>query len=159
MKLQGTMMNEKKIPKVYLLNNFMCISFLKSQKFIEMEYRFVIARHWEEVGVARKMVWILKNNMRFLMVIEMLCIVTVSTPEPHKETHHKCARCYHCGKLGKKSRQSFCVSLKVRVSQTSPVFQRLRIHLPVHGTWFDSWSGETPHAREQQSSCAVSTEP
>ena len=45
----------------------------------------------EKLGVARKMVWILKNNMRFLRVMEMLCTVTVSTSEPRKETYHKFA--------------------------------------------------------------------
>ena len=75
----------KMIPKVYLPNNSRYISFLKWQKIIEMEDRLVIAST-EKLGVAWKMVWILKNNMRFPRVMEMLCIVTVSTLEPRKET-------------------------------------------------------------------------
>ena len=36
--------------------------------------------------------------------------------------------------------------------------QWIRIHLPMQGTWVDSWSGKIPHATEQLSQYTVTTE-
>ena len=36
--------------------------------------------------------------------------------------------------------------------------QWLRIHLPMQGTGFEPWSGKIPHATEQLSPCATTTE-
>ena len=43
--------------------------------------------------------------------------------------------------------------------RASLVAQWLRIRLPMQGTWFDPWSGKIPHAMEQLSPCATTTEP
>ena len=43
--------------------------------------------------------------------------------------------------------------------RTSLLAQWLRIHLPVHGTWFDPQSGKIPPAEGQLSACATTTEP
>ena len=43
--------------------------------------------------------------------------------------------------------------------RTSLLVQWLRIHLPVHGTWFDPQSGKIPHAEGQLSARATTTEP
>ena len=42
---------------------------------------------------------------------------------------------------------------------TSLVAQWLRIHLPMQGHGFDSWSGKIPHATEKLSLCTTTTEP
>ena len=36
--------------------------------------------------------------------------------------------------------------------------QWLRIHRPVHGTWFYPWSGKIPRATEQLSTCTTTTD-
>ena len=41
---------------------------------------------------------------------------------------------------------------------TSLMVQRLRIHLPMQGHGFEPWSGKIPHAAEQLSPCATTTE-
>ena len=40
----------------------------------------------------------------------------------------------------------------------SLVVQWLRIHLPMQGSGFEPWSGKNPHAAEQLSPCATTTE-
>ena len=40
----------------------------------------------------------------------------------------------------------------------SLVVQRLRTHLRMQGTWFNSWSGKIPHDSGQLSPCAATTE-
>ena len=42
---------------------------------------------------------------------------------------------------------------------TSLVAQWLRIRLPMQGHGFEPWSGKIPHAAEQLSPCATTTEP
>ena len=42
---------------------------------------------------------------------------------------------------------------------TSLVAQWLRVRLPVQGHGFEPWSGKIPHAMEQLSPCATTTEP
>ena len=37
--------------------------------------------------------------------------------------------------------------------------QWLRIHLPMRGYRFEPWAGKIPHAAEQLSPCATTTEP
>ena len=51
------------------------------------------------------------------------------------------------------------VKAKLNRQGTSLVVQWLRICLPVQGRGFDPWSGRIPHAAEQLSLCATSTEP
>ena len=43
--------------------------------------------------------------------------------------------------------------------RTSLVVQWLRICLPMQGHGFEPWSGKIPHAAEQLSPCATTTEP
>ena len=43
--------------------------------------------------------------------------------------------------------------------RASLVAQWLRIHLPSRGPGFEPWSGKIPHAAEQLSPCATTTEP
>ena len=43
--------------------------------------------------------------------------------------------------------------------ETSLVAQWLRIHLSMQGTRFEPWSRKIPHAAEQLSPCATTTEP
>ena len=47
------------------------------------------------------------------------------------------------------------------IGGTSLVAQWLRIHLPMQGRGhgFEPWSGKIPHAVEQLSPCATTTEP
>ena len=45
-----------------------------------------------------------------------------------------------------------------RLPETSLVVQWLRIHLPIQGAWVCPWSGKIPHAEEQRSLCATTTE-
>ena len=42
---------------------------------------------------------------------------------------------------------------------TSLVAQWLRVYLPMKGTRVQTWSGKIPHAVEQLSPCATTTEP
>ena len=42
---------------------------------------------------------------------------------------------------------------------TSLVVQWLGVRLSMQGTQFDPWSGKIPHAAEQLSPCATTTEP
>ena len=49
--------------------------------------------------------------------------------------------------------------LKTRFKGTSLVVQWLRILLPMQGTQFEPWSRKIPHAVEQLSLCATTTEP
>lgn len=44
-------------------------------------------------------------------------------------------------------------------NRTSLVVWWVRIHQPMQGTWFDSWSGKIPCASEQVNPCATTTEP
>ena len=44
-------------------------------------------------------------------------------------------------------------------NRTSLVVQWLRIRLPMQGHGFEPWSGKIPHAMEQLSPCATTTEP
>ena len=47
----------------------------------------------------------------------------------------------------------------VIVEGASLVAQWLRIHLPSRGHGFKPWSGKIPHATEQLSPCATTTDP
>ena len=49
--------------------------------------------------------------------------------------------------------------LFLNVLSTSLVAQWLRIRLPMQGHGFEPWSGKIPHAAEQLSPCATTTEP
>ena len=49
--------------------------------------------------------------------------------------------------------------LKFTTNGTYLVVPWLRIHLPLQGTRFNPWSGKIPHAVEQLSPCATTTEP
>ena len=49
--------------------------------------------------------------------------------------------------------------LKISYVRASLVAQWLRIHLPMQGTRVEPWSGKIPHAAEQLSPCATTTEP
>ena len=49
--------------------------------------------------------------------------------------------------------------LKIQCLGASLVAQWLRIHLPMQGTQFEPCSGKIPHAVEQLSPCATTTEP
>ena len=60
----------------------------------------------------------------------------------------------------KTSFKSSCQSsLKTHRSWTALVAQWLRICLPMQGTQVRSWSGKIPHAMDQLSPCATTTEP
>ena len=73
----------------------------------------------------------------------------------HKEIHtHKKKK-----KKKKKTAPRQMVKAKLNRQGTSLVVQWLRICLPVQGRGFDPWSGRIPHAAEQLSLCATSTEP
>ena len=51
------------------------------------------------------------------------------------------------------------MAYKIPSVGTSLVAQLLRIRLPMQETQFKPWSGKIPHAAEQLSPCATTTEP
>ena len=48
--------------------------------------------------------------------------------------------------------------MKIKITGTSLVAQWLRIACQCRGHGFEPWSGKIPHATEQLSPCAVTTE-